>query len=111
MLELLAAELGVTPAPGGEDLVAAPAPGSVVADDVFRVPAFDARTGEPRGGGGGGGGGAVWDLRVGRRVRLTGGPCVTRARDVSPRARAVGDEAEALSRPLSRYAGDVGRVP
>ena len=30
--------------------------------------------------------------------------------NVSPRARAVGDEAEALSRPLSRYAGDVGRV-
>jgi NAD-dependent SIR2 family protein deacetylase len=78
VLDRLAHELDIAVRP--MDAVYAPrlAAGSQLSDDVVRVP-FDAINGEPcddpeRW--------ATWDLRVGRRVRLTGGP----------------------------YAGDVGRV-
>ena len=44
------------------------AEGSLVAEDVVRVP-FDGATGEPRAGAS-----TTWDLRVGKHVKLTGGP-------------------------------------
>jgi len=69
VLELLAAELQLVPRPMDADYEPRVEPESIVAEDVVRV-RFDAN-GDPcddvaRM--------EVWDLRVGQRVRLTGGP-------------------------------------
>lgn len=73
VLERLASELGLAERVRPMESVYAPryAEGMQVGDDVFIVP-FDRETGEPRPTDQARW--ATWDLRVGKRVRLTGGP-------------------------------------
>ena len=73
VLERLASELNIAERVRPMESVYAPrlAEGMQVGEDVVKVP-FDKETGEPRPGQPERW--ATWDLRVGRRVRLTGGP-------------------------------------
>uniref|UniRef100_A0A6T8BGH0 Deacetylase sirtuin-type domain-containing protein n=2 Tax=Prymnesium polylepis TaxID=72548 RepID=A0A6T8BGH0_9EUKA len=69
VLRMLAAELRLEPLPAESEFRPTLAPGSLVAEDVVRVP-FDslgAPCSNPERM-------EIWDLRLGQRLRLTGGP-------------------------------------
>lgn len=69
VLQMLATELQLTPKPLDHEYMPQLADGAYIAEDVMRVP-FDAHgmpCNDPKRM-------VVWDLRVGQRLRLTGGP-------------------------------------
>lgn len=69
VLELLAVELGIVADVKPMDHAHWPSlpDGALIEEDILSVP-FDAESGEPSASG------TLWDLRLGKRVRLTGGP-------------------------------------
>lgn len=69
VLDVLAVELGIAADVKSMEHVHVPSlpDGALIEDDVLRVP-FDSNTGRPCASG------TIWDLRLGKRIRLTGGP-------------------------------------